>query len=76
MKGYVVPREKPESCRKCHFLDKITYDCRLMRGNDYPDFEEQYKNCPLVEVVFEDEEELIVPLNMIGGYLRRVDRDQ
>lgn len=72
MKGYVVPREKPESCRKCHFLDKITYDCTLMRCNDYPDFESQYKNCLLIPVEIVDEEELIMPIGLIGGYLRRV----
>ena len=48
--SYIVPRDKPAACRNCHFMDKITYDCKLMRMEDYPDFETQYANCPLVEV--------------------------
>lgn len=31
-------------------MDRITYDCKLMYGDDYPDFEAQYNNCPLIEV--------------------------
>ncbi|HCG58921.1 MAG TPA: hypothetical protein DEV97_02815 [Lachnospiraceae bacterium] len=72
MKGYVVPREKPDRCINCLFVDRITYDCRLMNGEDYPDFESQHKNCPLVPVMLVDEEEVIMPIGMIGGYLRRV----
>ncbi len=45
--SYVVPREKPTECRYCTFMDRISYDCRLMYQNDYPDFKSQYENCPL-----------------------------
>lgn len=45
--SYVVPREKPTECRYCPFMDRISYDCRLMYQNDYPDFKSQYENCPL-----------------------------
>ena len=48
--SYIVPRKKPDRCTNCLFIDKITYDCKLMYGNDYPDFESQYKNCPLIEI--------------------------
>lgn len=48
--SYIVPRQKPTACRNCHFMDRITYDCKLMRTEDYPDFETQYANCPLIEV--------------------------
>ena len=48
--SYIVPRKKPDRCTNCLFIDKITYDCKLMYGNDYPDFETQYKNCPLIEI--------------------------
>lgn len=48
--SYIVPRNKPDRCTNCLFMDKITYDCKLMYGNDYPDFESQYKNCPLTEL--------------------------
>ena len=48
--SYIVPRKKPDRCTNCLFIDKITYDCKLMYGNDYPDFESQYVNCPLIEL--------------------------
>ena len=48
--SYIVPRKKPDRCTNCLFIDKITYDCKLMYGNDYPDFESQYANCPLIEI--------------------------
>ena len=48
--SYIVPRNKPDRCTNCTFMDKITYDCKLMYGNDYPDFEAQYNNCPLIEL--------------------------
>ena len=48
--SYIVPRNKPDRCTNCLFIDKITYDCKLMYGNDYPDFESQYTNCPLIEL--------------------------
>ena len=48
--SYIVPREKPNRCTNCIYMDRITYDCKLMYGDDYPDFEIQYKNCPLVEI--------------------------
>ena len=48
--SYIVPRDKPNRCTNCPFMDKITYDCKLMYWNDYPDFESQYKNCPLIEL--------------------------
>lgn len=48
--SYIVPRNKPDRCTNCPFMDRITYDCMLMYGNDYSDFEAQYNHCPLVEV--------------------------
>lgn len=47
--SYIVPRDKPKECYKCPFMDRITYDCKLIYSNDYPDFESQYEHCPLVE---------------------------
>ena len=35
--SYIVPRDKPSRCYKCPFMDKITYDCKLMYGDDYPE---------------------------------------
>lgn len=54
--SYIVPRDKPDRCTNCPFMDKITYDCKLMYGDDYPDFESQYKNCPLSEISFNEEQ--------------------
>lgn len=49
--SYIVPREKPEKCANCcPFVDRITYDCILMYGNDYPDLKSQYEHCPLVDI--------------------------
>ena len=48
--SYIVPRDKPSKCYKCPFMDKITYDCKLMYGDDFPDFESQYENCPLIKI--------------------------
>ena len=53
------PSDQIEDCESCAFLrdyqekmimDRITYDCKLMYGDDYPDFEAQYSHCPLVEI--------------------------
>ena len=54
--SYIVPRDKPKECYKCLFMDRITYDCRLMYSNDYPDFKSQYASCPLVEISFDKEQ--------------------
>ena len=48
--SYIVPRNKPDRCTNCPFMDRITYDCKLMYGDDYSDFEAQYNHCPLVEL--------------------------
>ena len=48
--SYIVPRNKPDRCTNCPFMDRITYDCMLMYGNDYSDFESQYEHCPLIEL--------------------------
>ena len=64
--SYIVPKDKPKSCKYCRFLDRITYECELSK-EDYADFKEQYEHCPLIEVNLVAQEELITPLNMIGG---------
>ena len=48
--SYIVPRDKPNKCTNCIYMDRITYDCKLMYGDDYPDFKTQYENCPLIEI--------------------------
>lgn len=39
---------------------------------DFESDKERLYDCPLIEVETVDQKELITPLNMIGGYLRRV----
>lgn len=59
--GYIVPREKPEKCVNCcPFVDRITYDCMLMYGNDYPDLKSQYEHCPLSEISINKEQMEVV----------------
>lgn len=48
--SFIVPRNKPDRCTNCPFMDRITYDCMLMYGNDYSDFKSQYEHCPLIEL--------------------------
>ena len=48
--SYIVPRDKPDRCMDCIFVDRITYDCMLMYEDNYSDFEAQYNHCPLVEI--------------------------
>lgn len=70
--------DTPKACRDCSFMAggwcRVWSDdeTRLTDTNlliEKPDW------CPLVEVETIDQEELITPLNMIGGYLRRVNHD-
>lgn len=39
---------------------------------DFDSDKERLYDCPLIEVETVDQKELITPLNMIGGYLRKV----
>lgn len=34
---------------------------------------ERHPDCPLIEVKLVDQEEVITPLNMIGGYMEKVE---
>ncbi len=70
--------DMPKACRDCPFMTggwcRVWSDdeTRLTDTNlliEKPDW------CPLVEVETVDQEELITPLNMIGGYLRRIHHD-
>ena len=48
--SYVVPRDKPQGCRKCPYIDQYN-DCRLIWGSErIRTVEEQYQHCPLIEV--------------------------
>lgn len=56
----IVPRDKPNRCTNCPFMDRITYDCKLMYGDDYPDLESQYEHCPLSEISLNKEQMEVV----------------
>lgn len=73
MRGYIVPKTKPERCARCPYIDAESLDCTLREdASGYKMLTEQYENCPLIEVEIVDVKEAIIPINMIGGYLRRV----
>ena len=73
--SYIVPRDKPKECYKCPFMDRITYDCKLMYSNDYPDFESQYKDCPLVEISFGEEQMEAVNEQLIVSFMNGIMTD-
>ena len=71
----LIDWDMPKACRDCFF--QIGGWCRMYsddekRIDDMNLIVERPEWCPLVEVETVDQEELITPLNMIGGYLRRV----
>lgn len=82
MRGYIVPKTKPERCARCPYIDAESLDCTLMENASvYTCVTAQYRHCPLIEVELEEfppvdiaatETKAIVPLGMIGDYLRRV----
>ena len=72
--------EMPKNCQDC----PLNYDqmACIVTGTrwwsdrmmlmDFDSEKERLYDCPLIEVETVGQEELITPLNMIGGYLRRV----
>ena len=66
----------PKSCLTCKLLLLHPCQCALTgKSYNYWRMSRRPRDCPLVEVELIDQEELITPLNMIGGYLRRVNHD-
>lgn len=48
--SYIVPRDKPQECMKCPYINQYN-DCRLIwRSERIRTVEEQYRRCPLIEV--------------------------
>ena len=48
--SYIVPRDKPQECMKCPYINQYN-DCRLIwRSERIRTVEEQYQHCPLIEV--------------------------
>lgn len=61
MRGYIVPKEKPQRCARCPYIDAESLDCTLLKGSRaYETLPEQYKTCPLIEVEIEAEIEVEV----------------
>lgn len=74
--SYIVPMKKP-ICINCPFrnLDSCTL-IYLMSDKDsevtvHVNEMTVSPDCPLIEVELVEDEETIVPVNMIGGYLKR-----
>lgn len=48
--SYIVPRDKPQECRKCPYIN-LYNDCKLIWGSErIRTVEEQYQHCPLIEI--------------------------
>ena len=65
----------PKSCHTCKLMLLSPCQCALTGKSYNQGLGRRPRDCPLVEVELIDQEELITPLNMIGGYLRRVNHD-
>ncbi len=63
----IKDKEMPKICAYC-FLDES--ECNLHKSVNI--WKEKHPDCPLIEVEAEEQEEIIMSLNMIGGYLRKV----
>ena len=64
--------EMPKGCEQCCFNGHTK--CRMMPigFEEYPLVGKRPDWCPLIEVELVEQEEAIIPLNMLGGYLRKV----
>lgn len=65
----------PKSCHTCKLMLLSPCQCALTGKSYNWGLGRRPRDCPLVEVELVDQEELITPLNMIGGYLRRANHD-
>ena len=73
MSVIVKGMEMPESCYKCPMANDDFYLCGATEKYLDNNSEERRPDwCPLIEVELVEQEEAIVPLNMLGGYLRKV----
>lgn len=80
MRGYIVPREKPEHCARCPYIDAESLDCTLMENaSAYTLLPAQYRHCPLIPVEYEvyppvdiasTGPEVAIPLELMGKLLR------
>jgi hypothetical protein len=84
MSVFIKGMEMPENCKNCmdvklnvavSLFGAMCPFCEKIFLADIDIKKQRLDDCPLVEVELVDQEELITPLNMIGGYLRRVNHD-
>ena len=62
MRAILINMEMPKQCGGC----PLRSGCKQRIYIEY-----RPKDCPLIEVELVEDEEAIVPVNMIGGYLKR-----
>ena len=63
--------EMPETCSNCE-LYQYGF-CMVTRNVCDKAWTQRQDDCPLIEVSLVAQEELITPLNMIGGYLEKAE---
>jgi hypothetical protein len=64
--------EMPKGCWACPFAVGKLYECLFTKKSSNWGLTTRPSDCPLIEVNLVAQEELITPLNMIGGYLEKV----
>ena len=65
----------PESCLTCRLMLLSPCQCALTGKSYNWGLGRRPSDCPLIEVEAVADEEAIIPLNMIGGYLKEVTND-
>ena len=65
--------EMPKGCWACPFAVGKYYECLFTKKSYNWGLTTRPSDCPLIEVNFVAQEELITPLNMIGGYLEKAE---
>lgn len=83
MSVLIKDMEMPKCCMNCPCFRSTILDdeqwCWAMRRGLGKYFKQciasrkRHDDCPLIEVKLVDQEEVIMPLNMIGGYLEKVE---
>lgn len=83
MSVLVKDMEMPQNCTECKIKGEgsdslYTWSCPFT-GFEYTRYDclnDRLDDCPLIEVKLVDQEEVITPLNMIGGYLEKVKENE
>lgn len=70
MRATLINMPIPKNCHDCKMLILSPFMC-VLAGNQVLRPYGRSRDCPLIEVELVEDEETIVPVNMIGGYLKR-----